>query len=255
MNKRICSIATLLALGLTSAGAHATLILDQAVTESFNGDVDRVSTYGNDLSGVPSWLYLGQLRAAATGYVDFYYVGHEAGYTNSLLLDGTTADDTDDALDNFNAPYPPLGSLHVGAGELLDFGFCTSGGADIGYWDRCAHNDSAASLIAQFNYDQSRGYRSIAFRPLTSFDVSGSFAFRSLGDGMSDLWMVFWDDSGAANDDNHDDYVTVASFRSSPAKVPEPATALLLATGLLAAGHFRRRRTARQSGLPVAAAA
>jgi hypothetical protein len=227
--------------GLIATSAHATLKLDQGVTESFRDDIYRVSTSGNDLPGAPTWLYLGQLEAMAAGYVDFFYIGHEAGYTNSLLLNGASVDDTANAPDNFLAPYPALGSTHVNAGELVSFGFCTNGGDAVGIWGGCAYNNNDASLIAQFNHNGARGYRSIGFRPLTSFGGS-SYAFRSLDNGLSDLWMLFWDDSGADNDDNHDDYVAVASFRRDPTRVPEPATAMLLGTGLLAAGYFRRRR-------------
>jgi hypothetical protein len=36
----------------------------------------------------------------------------------------------------------------------------------------------------------------------------------------SDDWAIFWDDSGADNDDNHDDYVAVARVRPTALTAP-----------------------------------
>jgi hypothetical protein len=220
--------------------AQATLILDTAVTSSFLPITTTTGTYGNDLPGHPNTLYFGQLRATEAGFVDFFYIGNEAGYTNTLMLNDVAVSSSLGLPDNFNAPYYQVGSpLSVGAGSLLDFGFCTDGGSSVGAFGKCAYNDSASSLIAQFNYASLDGYRSIAYRPLTAFDpLSGLTSYASLG--ASNLWMIFWDDSGAKNDDNHDDYIAVARFR--PLAVAEPGTALLLGIGLLGLGWVRRRK-------------
>jgi hypothetical protein len=223
---------------IVSLEAHASLILTTDVVDTFTPVTASTGTYGNDLPGHPSELYFGQLEATRNGIVDFFYIGNEAGYLNSLLLDGLVAHTTAGLPDNFNASYPLIGTVGVTANEFVDFGFCTNGGAEVGAFGRCASNDDASSLTAQFNYGDAGGYRSIAFRALTAFDpVSGHFEFGSAG-GSSNLWMLFWDDSGAKNDDNHDDYIAVARFTA----VPEPATALLLATGLAAGALMRRRR-------------
>jgi hypothetical protein len=148
---------------------------------------------------------------------------------------------TNDTPDGFVAPYPLIGSIGVTAGAFVDFGFCTSDDDLVGIYGRCVNNPDAGSLTAQFNHAGVDGYRSIAYRPLTSFDAtSGAVAYGS-GTGTSDLWMLFWDDAGAANDDNHDDYIAVAHFR--PVGVPEPAPVLLLGMGLLAIAVTRRRQT------------
>ena len=57
-------------------------------------------------------------------------------------------------------------------------------------------------------------------------------------------YSVFWDDSGAGPDDNHDDMLIKAVF--TPRSVPEPATLGLFGLGLLGvwAGARRRRRKA-----------
>ena len=54
---------------------------------------------------------------------------------------------------------------------------------------------------------------------------------------------MFWDDSGASNDDDHDDMITVARFRPA-VSVPEPGTLGVFAIGLLGAAVALRRRVA-----------
>ena len=46
--------------------------------------------------------------------------------------------------------------MAVTAGSLLDFGFCTSGGDSGGASGRCAYNNDAASITAQYNYQNMR---------------------------------------------------------------------------------------------------
>jgi hypothetical protein len=219
--------------------AKANLIVDTTVTSTFAPGTATTDTFGNDLPGHPDSLYLGQLRATSDGAVKFWYVGNEAGYVNSLRIDGDNQlHSTNNTPDVFTAPYLYIGSVGVTSGGMVDFGFCTSGDAALPIYGRCVSNNDASSVTAQFNYNGVEGYRSIGYRQLTSFDpATGSFSYGS-GLEQSNLWMLFWDDAGAANDDNHDDYIAVAYFR--PVGVPEPAPVLLLGMGLLAIVATRR---------------
>ena len=226
--------------------ANATLILNQSVTSTFVPFATSTGTGGNDLPGAPNSLYFGQLAATQNGYVDFFYIGNEAAYTNTLVVndnlnDGLATQTHSSAglVDNFAPPYAQVATSLATAGSFIDFGFCTDGGANVGAYGKCAANDVAASLTAQYNYTGVGGYRSIGFRALSAFDpAAGLYTFGAMA--PSNLWMVFWDDSGAKNDDNHDDYIAVLRFR--PIAVSEPSTMLLLGAAFLGFGLLRRRK-------------
>ncbi len=220
-----------LALAATTSVAQAGLILDTAVTAAFIPGATTTNTVGNDLPApLPSTLYFGQLRATSSGFVDFFYVGNEAAYTNRLIVGDSAVLTTSGLSDTFNAPHELVGSLAVSAGDLLDFGFCTDGGSAVA-GSRCVWNDSATSIISQYNYGLVGGYRSIGYAGLSNYDpATGARTFTSGSGDDLNSWMAFWDDSGAKNDDNHDDLIIGLKFR--PTAVDEPGSIGLAVIGL-----------------------
>ena len=90
MTKRIRDIGFAATAALTlllGTEAGAALILDETLTTTFGSGVTTVNPSANDLSNAPSTLHLGQLAATRSGIVDFFYIGHEAGYTNVVGID------------------------------------------------------------------------------------------------------------------------------------------------------------------------
>jgi PEP-CTERM motif len=243
MSTKTRAASLLAAMTLAVAGqAQASLLLDTAVTSQFNGNTTTTNTVGNDLPNPrPATLYFGQLKATANGFVDFFYVGNEAAYTNTFNWGNNQSYSTAGKPDVFTSPHNLIGTLDVLANTFLDFGFCTNGGDSVNNAGRCALNDNSNSLRRQFNYSNNIGYRSIAFSSLSAYDPNNGNRVFNGNPGTSNLWMAFWDDSGAKNDDNHDDMIIGMRFRPI-VSVPEPATLAVFTLGLLGAAFALRRR-------------
>jgi hypothetical protein len=169
--------------------------------------------------GVTQYTMGGSLSTDAAGSVAFYYYGKEAGYQNIFTATGTNGSVTKDSgysptwQNNFGSPTS-IGSVDV-LGGILNFGFCSNSapGHSVG----CVNN-------LQNDWFNLGSLQSIAY------SVAGNVAW------------IFWDDSGAGPDDNHDDMLIKAVF--TPRSVPEPATLGLFGLGLLGvwAGARRRRK-------------
>lgn len=179
---------------------------------------------GNSASG---WYGL-DLYSGADQDLTFTYLGSEAGWTNTFEVydDGAWTNLFTTNSTTLGAEY----SLSVTNGELIQFRFLTSGGGDEDSVTNGSNPDDSDGS-AGMNFFTSFGAYAIMDTPDSSPDYS-------LTADMVGLWL---DDSGASDDDNHDDMLIGVSGKIiNP--VPIPSTIGLLSLGLLGLAGVNRKK-------------
>jgi len=220
--KNMLKLTTTAALLAGASAAQAGFVPVSNVATGLNTiDIVAANNFRSNLAalGVNQYTLGGSLTADADGSVAYYYYGKEAGYQNIFTATGTGGSVSKDSgysptwQNNFGAPVL-IGSVDVLSG-ILNFGFCSN--SSPGHSVGCVTN-------LQNDWYNLGSLQSIAY------SVAGNVAW------------IFWDDSGAGPDDNHDDMMIKAVF--TPRSVPEPATLGLFGLGLLGvwAGARRRRK-------------
>jgi hypothetical protein len=218
MNKSvICKIiGTAALLGAATAAQASFIEIDEHRPYDRTIGIVPANNFRSTLAGlgITSYTLGASLGTSGAGSVTYYYYGKEAGYRNDFW-----AEDLDYSTgfnptwqDRFSNPYE-IGTVDVDGG-LLNFGFCAYSSA---------HN--LVDCLTNRQNDR---------RGLGSFQ---SIAMSIIGNSA---WL-FWDDSGAGPDDNHDDMIIRAVFNPTTS-VPEPGTLALFGLGLLGIGLARRKK-------------
>jgi len=217
-NYKIVGLATL-ALGVVSTAQAGFVTTSNVAPVSTTIGIVNNNEFKSILAGygVTEYTLGAKLGVDELGSVTYWYYGKEAGY-NNVFTTGPLSYETgySPTWQNYFAKPVLIGTVDDLWGNL-SFRFCAYNGpgAPVG----CVNNAQNDAL--GINSVQSIAY-----------SVSGNTA-----------WL-FWDDSGAGPDDNHDDMIIKAVF--TPKAVPEPATLGLFGLGLLGvwAGSRRRLRKA-----------
>jgi hypothetical protein len=209
-------IGTAALLGAATAAQASFIEIDEERPYDRTIDIVPSNNFRHTLAGLGITEYtLGvSLGTSAAGSVTYYYYGKEAGYRNDFWAEDLSYSTGFNPTwqDRFSNPYE-IGTVGVDGG-LLDFGFCAY--------------SSGTHLVDCLSNQQN--------------DRRGLYSFQSIAMSIigNSAWL-FWDDSGAGPDDNHDDMIIRAVFTPATT-VPEPGTLALFGFGLLGLGFARRKK-------------
>lgn len=235
MKKLLLATVAAAGMALASVGAQA------AVVGSTPGPA--ASNPNNVIGAVEGWfganLYL---IAGANTMLDVYFLGREAGFTNSFTINGNTLvtsgpPPASTGLSTWfgGTTAPTLVGSSLTAPGLISFVFdVLSTGGSVTNGSNLLPPPGPGTGTPNF------------FVSLTSTEIAGVPQFDTNVNGVtpgSGTWaLLALDDGGAGPDDNHDDLVVVLHISNGSFGIPEPATLGLLGAGLVGLGMAARRR-------------
>jgi hypothetical protein len=188
----------------------ASLSANAAFVISAGGTTEALPISGNDFNGdlsgegIHNMTTGAQLSVDMDGFVTFYYLAAESGYTNSFNSGPNTITEHNEG---FKWDGWSSFTISVAANEILDFSFTSA----------TAH-------------------------ALTPVDNASGTSLEGLGimtdDNMSDLVLAYNDNALGTGDADYDDMLVRAEFSA----VPIPAAVWLFGSGLLGLIGIGRRR-------------
>jgi hypothetical protein len=188
----------------------ASLSANAAFVISAGGTTEALPISGNDFNGdlsgegIHNMTTGAQLSVDMDGFVTFYYLAAESGYTNSFNSGPNTITEHNEG---FKWDGWSSFTISVAANEILDFSFTSE----------TAH-------------------------ALTPVDNASGTSLEGLGimtdDNMSDLVLAYNDNALGTGDADYDDMLVRAEFSA----VPIPAAVWLFGSGLLGLIGIGRRR-------------
>jgi hypothetical protein len=177
-----------------------------------------------ETQGKEGW-YNANLYALADVTLTYEFLGFEAGWTNSFLVDGELA--------FLNKPFGGYSASSNGdqvystaaAGSLLDFAFEILAGGNVGQVVANGANVHPTNVLLGNGFGHPNFFLGYA-------DDSRHSVYITLDDGGGTHWNTDPDD------DDHDDL----AIKVTAVPVPEPATMLLLGTGLVGLAGLGRKK-------------